>query len=67
VVRLRKVSRDNCLKPGCPALYVAEDGRRFAVGRLQTDPTLLDQASLGAGEGMIEVHPVVEEAIRELG
>jgi hypothetical protein len=45
---------------------VAEDGRRFAVGRLQTDRALLDQASLGTMEGMIEVDPVVEEAMRTL-
>lgn len=68
-MRLRKISTDikDCWRSGCPGLYRSEDGRLFAQGQLIADTDLLDQTQPGVGEGLIEVHPAVAEALRRLG
>jgi len=68
-MRLFKISANiqDCWRSGCPGLYRSEDGRLFAQGPLTTDADLLTQTQPGIGEGLIEVHPAVVEALQRQG
>lgn len=57
--KITRICHDSPTRDDCPALHASDDGRLFVQGYAVTDPEILDQIGIPAGETVAEITPAL--------